>query len=55
MSPCNFWFVGWAKTVLQNRRFADADVVVKEVTGLFDSVTFEELQSLFENWIERLE
>jgi hypothetical protein len=29
--------------------------MVKGLTHLFDSVTFEELQSVFENWIERLE
>jgi G3E family GTPase len=55
MSPCNFWFVGWAKIALQNRRFADADAVVEGKTDLFDTVTFEELQSVFQNWIERLE
>jgi hypothetical protein len=55
MSPCNLWLFGWAKTALQNRRFADADVVIKGLTDLFDSISFEELQSLFQNWIEILE
>jgi hypothetical protein len=29
--------------------------MVKGLTDLFDRVTFEELQSAFHNWIERLE
>jgi hypothetical protein len=45
----------WVKTALQNRRFADADVTVRALTELFDSVTFEELQSVFQNEFERLE
>jgi hypothetical protein len=54
LSPCDFCFFGLAKTALQNRRFADADAVVDALTDLFDSLTFEELQSVFQNWIERL-
>jgi hypothetical protein len=55
LSPCDFWFFGWAKTALQNQRFADADAVIEALTDLFDSLTFEELQSVFENCSERLE
>jgi hypothetical protein len=40
---------------LQNRRFADTDAVVKGLADLLNSVTFEGLQSVFQNWIERLE
>jgi hypothetical protein len=38
---------------LQNGRFADVHAVVEALTGLFDSVTFEELQNVLQNWIER--
>jgi hypothetical protein len=31
-----------------------SDAMVGALTDLFDSVTFEELQSVFQNWIERL-
>jgi hypothetical protein len=30
-------------------------VVLEELTDLFDTVTSEEFQSVFQNWIERLE
>jgi hypothetical protein len=55
LSSGNFWFFGRAKTALQNRRFADADVMVRGLSDLFDSVIFEELQRVFQNWIKRLE
>ena len=55
LSSFDVWFSGRAKTALQDRRFADPDAVVEALTDLFDSVTFEELQSVFQNWIERLE
>jgi hypothetical protein len=29
--------------------------VIEGLTDLFDRVTFEELQNVFQNWIERLE
>jgi histone-lysine N-methyltransferase SETMAR len=54
LSPCDFWFFGRAKTALQDRTFADADPVAKALTNLFDCVTFE-LQSVLQNWIERLQ
>jgi histone-lysine N-methyltransferase SETMAR len=55
LSPCDFWSSGRTKTALQNRRFTDADAVIEALTDLFSSVTFEELQNVFQNWIERLE
>jgi hypothetical protein len=57
LSPCNFWFFARAKTTLLNRRFADADAnaVIEALTDLWDCVNFDELQSVFRNWIERLE
>jgi hypothetical protein len=42
------------QAALQNRRFADVDTVVEALTDLLGSVTSEELQSVFQNWIERL-
>jgi hypothetical protein len=33
--------------------FCCADAMVRALTDLFDRVTFDELQSVFQNWIER--
>jgi hypothetical protein len=49
LSQSDYYFFGSVKTALQNRRFADGDAVVEAVTDLFDSVTFEELKSGFQN------
>jgi hypothetical protein len=49
LSQSDFCFFGSVKTALQNRRFADADAVVEALTALFDSITFEELWSGFQN------
>jgi hypothetical protein len=49
LSQSDFCFFGSVKTALQNRRFADADALVEALTDLVDSVTFEELQSGFQN------
>jgi hypothetical protein len=40
---------------LQNQSFVDADELLEALTDMFDSVTFEELQSVFQNWIKRLD
>jgi hypothetical protein len=54
LSPYGFRVFAWAKTALQNRRFADVDAMVEALTDLLRRVTFEELQSVFPNSIERL-
>jgi hypothetical protein len=46
LSPCDFWFVGQAKTALRDQRFADGDALVEGLTNLCDGFTFEELQSV---------
>jgi hypothetical protein len=40
---------------LQDRKFVDAHPVVKAPRDFSDNVTFKELRSIFQNWIERLE
>jgi hypothetical protein len=55
LSPCDFEFFGWAKRALRNLRSVDSDNVVEVLTNRFDSVTFDELQRVFQSWIRRLE
>jgi hypothetical protein len=55
LRPCDFWFFARAKTAFQDPRFADADDLLPALTDLSDSATFEELQSVFTDWILRLE
>jgi hypothetical protein len=55
LGPCDFWFFGRAKTALRDWTFVDADELLQALIDIFDGITFEELQSVFQNWIERLE
>jgi histone-lysine N-methyltransferase SETMAR len=55
LSPCDFWFFGRAKTAFQNQRFEDSNAILAALTDLWESITFEELQRVFSNWIRRLE
>jgi hypothetical protein len=50
-SSCNFWFFERAKAALRDRRCANADAMVEALMNLWDSITFEELQSVFQNWL----
>jgi hypothetical protein len=54
LSRCDFWFFGRSKTAIQNQCFQDSDELIEALTYLFGSVTFEEPQSVFHNWIWRL-
>jgi hypothetical protein len=54
LSPFDFRFFGRAKTAIQTKSFKDPDELIEALTNLFDSITFEELQSVFHNWIRRM-
>jgi hypothetical protein len=49
LSQSDFSSFGSVKIALQSRRVADADAVVETPTDLFESLTFEELWSGFQN------
>jgi histone-lysine N-methyltransferase SETMAR len=55
LSPCDFWFFGRAKVALQNQSFVDTDELLEALTDLSDSVTFGDLQSVFQDWMKRLD
>jgi hypothetical protein len=54
LSPRDFWFFGFAKQASQNEVFDNADQPVQRLHSIFDQVTFEDLQWVFLNWMERL-
>jgi hypothetical protein len=54
LSPCNIWFFGFAKQVIQDDIFDNADQLMQHLHSIFDQVTFEYLQQIFLNWMERL-
>jgi hypothetical protein len=53
-SLCDFWIFGLTKTALWDKRFANGDALVEGPANVCDSLAFEELQSVFQNWTDRL-
>lgn len=54
ISPCDFWLFGKCKNLLEEKEISSQDELINEIDQLFDDITFEELQSVFDEWIERL-
>jgi hypothetical protein len=54
LSPCDFWFFGFAKQAIQDEVFDNADQLMQRLHSIFDQVTFENLRRVFLNWMERL-
>jgi hypothetical protein len=55
LSPCNFWLFGMLKQKVKDRAFQRVEEILEAGTLLWNEVTFEQLQSVFLNWMERLE
>jgi hypothetical protein len=43
LSPCDFWFFGFAKQAIQDHGFDNADQPMQRLHSIFDHVTFEDL------------
>jgi hypothetical protein len=54
LSPCDFWFFGFAKTSFRDLQFDSPEAIIEHLSDLFDGLTFDELQSVFHEWIQRL-
>jgi hypothetical protein len=54
LSPCDFWFFGFAKQAIENKVFDNADQPLQGLHSIFDQVAFKDLQQVFLNWIKRL-
>jgi hypothetical protein len=53
-SPCDFWFFGYAKERMKDQAITDDDLEDK-LTEVWGSMSENVLQSLFHEWMERLE
>jgi hypothetical protein len=54
LSPCDFWLFGMLKEILKDRKFHSHDEVKEAITMAWDDLTFDEVQSVFHNWMNRL-
>jgi hypothetical protein len=55
VSPCDFWLFGMLKGNMKDRAFQTIEEILEAVTLIWNGVTFEQLQTVFLNWMEHLE
>jgi hypothetical protein len=54
INACDFWMFGDFKGKLKERHLQSPEEIITAFQELWDSITFEELQMLFESWRNRL-
>jgi hypothetical protein len=54
LSPCDFWLFGIMKEILKNREFRSHDEIEEAITMAWNDLKFDEAQSVFHNWMNRL-
>jgi histone-lysine N-methyltransferase SETMAR len=55
LSPCDFWLFDLLKQNMKDCEFSGVEEIMNAVQEIWREVTLERLQSVFFNWIERLE
>jgi hypothetical protein len=55
LSPCGFWLFRMLKQKITDRVFRTPEEILTTIRKIWSEVTLEKLQSVFSNWIERLE
>jgi histone-lysine N-methyltransferase SETMAR len=54
ISPCDFWLFEMLKQILRDREFSPSDEIEDAVEQVWNDLTFDDIQSVFRNWIRRL-
>jgi hypothetical protein len=54
INPCDFWIFGDFKEKLKHRHSQDSEEILKVIQELWDNVTFEDNQKIFESLRDRL-
>jgi hypothetical protein len=55
LSPCDFWLFGMLKQKIADRVFDMTEEILMAIRKVWSEVTFEDLQSVFFDWIQRVE
>jgi hypothetical protein len=50
LSPCDLWLFG----MLKDRKFDSHDEIKEAITMAWNDFTFDEVQNVFHNWMNRL-
>jgi hypothetical protein len=54
LSPCDFWLFGFLKEKLKDRQLRGVQSLRQAITDLWDEPTFEDIQAVFLEWMNRL-
>jgi hypothetical protein len=55
LSPCDFWPFGYTKEQLKDQLITDESELEYKFTDIWEHVSRDALQSVFFEWMERLE
>jgi hypothetical protein len=55
LNSYDFWLFGMLKEKMKDRVFQTVEEILEAVTLIWNAVLFEQFQSIFLNWMERLE
>jgi hypothetical protein len=54
ISPGDFWLSGFLKENLKEQELPTSDEIIEVITTIWNDVTFEELESVFSEWIQQV-
>jgi hypothetical protein len=54
LSPCNFWLFRFLKESMEGMELSTEDQIAEAITTIWRGVTFDTLQSVFQEWMQRL-
>jgi hypothetical protein len=54
ISPCDFWLFGMLKQIARDREFSSSDEIENAIAQVWNGLTFDDVQSMFQDWIRRL-
>jgi hypothetical protein len=52
LSSCDFWLFGSLKNLMKGMESSTEDQIVETITTIWPGVTFNTLQSVFQEWVQ---
>jgi hypothetical protein len=54
INPCDFWLFGILKHNMKDQEFQNQQAILNAIAKIWDDLTFEDIQGVFQEWMERL-
>jgi hypothetical protein len=54
ISPCDFWLFALFKGMIKDREFHSHEEIEEAITVVWNDLKFEDVQSIFYDWMRRL-